>query len=368
MYDEVIPQYKERSAKGEVFFNGMRRSRLAVIEAEPRVVFSEGGDADAYESIHYIRYPAVVTQELDSLFDHEAHFESYDQLQVAVNRAWGNLEISEAQLLATLGEGKETIKTLISLLRAGSDLAQALLTGKFKQLMKWKAYDISPDAIADFWLEYRYALRPLVFDAYNILSGLQAELTNERFTARGVELHSQLDLSEVATGTETSIFILNHKVEVSQQLIFRAGVLARIEEDINGLMAIWGLDQPIESLWELVPFSFILDWFFTIGDVISAWCPQAGLDVLGSWCVCNHDTEIKCFAFDCTPNLSRWENSIIPARLENGGVYHTKLTHQARLISPDKTIVPSLSVNLDWFKGLDLAFIGYNLIKGLPRR
>jgi hypothetical protein len=41
--------------------------------------------------------------------------------------------------------------------------------------------------------------------------------------------------------------------------------------------------DPIVTAWEVVPFSFIADWFFNIGDNFAAYSPFASGTLYGTW-------------------------------------------------------------------------------------
>jgi hypothetical protein len=223
------------------------------------------------------------------------------------------------------------------------------------------------------WLELRYALRPLIYEVIQAIIALQTHISMERFTARGFHRvgPAKTSVEQVYTGLTTTggnwDFRYKSETEVSQ--VWRAGVLSSIEADINGLMSIWGVDQPIETIWELTPFSFILDWFFTIGDVIGAWSPQAGFSTLSSWCtfIEKETTTVSLIGYDMpdgqkvnVPTTTYSGGSLIQA-----GSQTITVERKLRFPNPNRSIVPSLTINLDLFKGMDLALISRSILKGL---
>lgn len=124
------------------------------------------------------------------------------------------------------------------------------------------------------WLEARYGWRPLVYDISN---GCQ-QLRKKRSIRN--EGHS-------STATDLAAFTTKNTDGVAGRIIgtctrsgtrtYRGFALANGDFGANA-----GGFQPFRTAWELVPFSFVVDWFFDIGSFISAATPIPGVDVPAS--------------------------------------------------------------------------------------
>lgn len=219
------------------------------------------------------------------------------------------------------------------------------------------------DSLSNLWLEYRYAMRPLVFEMTQAITALGASVAKgTRQTARGYD-----EDFTTSSGTWTIdnglTAVTTGSYYKATRLSFRAGVLYDIEQDINGILALWGFDQPWETIWELTPFSFIVDWFFNIGDIISGWSEQASLRALGSWVTIREDTvtTAKALSFEINTHPLLASGSIMAQQ----GILTDQTIYTQRVPSPSRPIIPTLNLKLDVSKLIDLATIGRGLYRGL---
>lgn len=150
-----------------------------------------------------------------------------------------------------------------------------------------REFDLMSDP-ARLWLEFRYGWSPLVLDIQDTLKAIYAqELRNDLqqqdykrvFSSKSFEGKSVTPLTAtIGGGKWTAQSVLTHKVDIKAyakyQVSRQSGIVNRLRE--------FGLfDVPL-ALWELVPFSFVVDWFVPIGDFLAAVQPKIGVKVLDS--------------------------------------------------------------------------------------
>lgn len=118
------------------------------------------------------------------------------------------------------------------------------------------------------WLETQYGWLPLLGDTYTALTEFYSRVE------QGVRIRA------MGTGTATSItattpssWSIFSATDFTRQ-IRRAKYIVDYEVDTAQLanMNDWGITNPALLAWELVPYSFVVDWFFPIGD----WLSQVG--------------------------------------------------------------------------------------------
>lgn len=132
--------------------------------------------------------------------------------------------------------------------------------------------------MANNWLKYRYGLGPaisLMHDAIVVGTKIQTR----RETARD---------GTVAGGSSTDAFSVtggmlktDYKVTRTWESSIRAGILYEYINFRNKYG--FSIDQVPYALWNIVPYSFVSDWFWNMGTFIRALTPKAGIRQLATW-------------------------------------------------------------------------------------
>lgn len=126
------------------------------------------------------------------------------------------------------------------------------------------------------WLELQYGWKPLVQDMSFAMNSFRNGLPKQKVTAiRNVTEDHALP---VKTGT-----VAPYSLETSGYCT--SGCLVRIDTTLThpNLAALnsLGLINPFQLGWELLPFSFVLDWLLPIGNALAGLSTPFGLDLKG---------------------------------------------------------------------------------------
>lgn len=286
---------------------------------------------------------------------------------IAQTSAWANIDVSEMQTWASLGELPETIRMIVDLLKKAFKLTIAAKRGDVTTLIRELKHLRKFDTYADAWLMWRYGVRPLVGEITALLKILEATpIVGKRRTFRGKYVHEMpdtaIDSHAVWSGTGAG---WDYKITEKRNAIFRAGVLVQIENSINSGLAMLGFDNPLEAVWELVPYSFIADWFFNIGDVINAIIGNPSLSPVCSFVTetVTHTVIAECSGFslngdpDITQNYCFANNTLVVTP----GYVNTFITATRRVPLAERYSLPKLRVKLSLAKLTDLALIARKL-------
>lgn len=177
---------------------------------------------------------------------------------------------SDFNLAVFLGEGREALAMIansaLRIRKALTAVRRFDLPGAMKALattrppQKWMNRN-SKDAVANNWLELQYGWLPLLKDAEGGAQFLAKYLEFpyvQRYRARSKKPHHL-----IPTTTSPAY---DYDDRCSQTTY--AQIIAYVEEvDPVGLS---GLLDPATLAWELLPYSFVVDWFLPIGDFLSA--------------------------------------------------------------------------------------------------
>lgn len=206
--------------------------------------------------------------------------------QIAVNNSVADLKSATWDALTSLAEVRKSAELIESLmgqvLSIAASVAKASYASAARPTRKGRSRsqeDIWSNARLGFnrrWLESRFGIRPLVMEIDNALASIhraddalirgKARVTQDLSTTaqriRVVDAIQRQTITTVVTGTR----------------YYRGAAFGRVRSDIllrSGL-------SPLVTGYELIPFSFVLDWFWDIGTYLQAVDPFSGAHMIGN--------------------------------------------------------------------------------------
>lgn len=149
------------------------------------------------------------------------------------------------------------------------------------------------DFMSQTWLEYTYGWKPLLQDVYNTAKASASIGIEMSGQVRYVRASSKGTVSYAKRYTQNQFeYLVNCKRDISVQM----GITYKIEGGGPSFTHAFGLDNPLTVAWELVPFSFVADWFLPVGTAIRSLTAYNGLVFAGGWKTTRH-------AWTCTVNV-----------------------------------------------------------------
>lgn len=292
MFDVVTPSFKLRSSRGEVINNSMSYTKLKgeILSAVgPRFTRVSGGTTQwgEYEGVYGVGGPPSA---VDLLCIHiRTRHDTYGvkpnvpaMIGLASTQARANVAEPDYDGLVSLGEMKETLRYLRNPFAAGLKLADRLNRQIASMRSRKGGYT---NDLASVYLEFRYAVRPLIKEVESALLNLANKSSRpKRQTARGVQNHENTYTRNVPGGAFGGDALFDQTETCSRSTSVRTGLLYEWVAE-PGLADRWGMrlsDVP-SAAWQLVPLSFMYDWVGNVGDYIAAMTPRAGTRALSGW-------------------------------------------------------------------------------------
>jgi len=133
---------------------------------------------------------------------------------------------------------------------------------------------------ASTWLELQYGILPLMGD----IAGGYDELTRKtRQHGQRIRVMSRMELNTVVTEEGIEFSDDNFLAGVTLDYTQKGQLIYWYEVDNPVLLAASsvGLTNPAEIIWELTPWSFVLDWALPVGDYLGALTASQGFKFLG---------------------------------------------------------------------------------------
>lgn len=127
---------------------------------------------------------------------------------------------------------------------------------------------------ASTWLELQYGWTPLLLDVYG-----SAEYVAKLLHDSSVDLI----VKAAGKGSSTNTYLnANEQSTAVANAIVKHIVHLRVSDPLLRNAAALGLTNPLNVAWELIPFSFIADWFLPVGDMLNSLSALQGYEVVDS--------------------------------------------------------------------------------------
>lgn len=130
--------------------------------------------------------------------------------------------------------------------------------------------------MAQTWLEYSYGWKPLLNDVYDQAQALATIFTDHQGCWRQARARGKDSKHTVKTITPTNQYKRNVDIKVAawEEIL----VEYRIPNGVVNASTVFGLNNPLTIAWEVVPFSFVVDWFIPIGTALENMTAYQGLE------------------------------------------------------------------------------------------
>lgn len=183
-----------------------------------------------------------------------------------------------AELLATR---KDTISMVSSRLMQIARGAQQIKRGQFGRAAKTfgikKPGKLEKNNFPGNWLEYQYGWAPLVGDVYTLL--LDEALKEPPAVPVTTILRDSQTFVEWYLSSDYKRFSVRN---VTMDITYRFKTLLRPNATVLSAASQSGLTNPALLAWNLLPYSFVVDWFYPVGDMLEALGSLHGIDIVSS--------------------------------------------------------------------------------------
>lgn len=263
MSDTVTPGYKERSAAGEVIMTPLTSSDITRYQAVtsqgyivrtgiPTQWYQYGGALRTLET-HGVGPGSVLTQAAGGFI---IPYSTYDQLASEVSTA----------VLSKIGRASTDTWENMAEARKSLNMLWSPLSSWFAFERKAKMKSVGMSA-ANAWLMYRYGIRPLVGSVHDIMTAVQNGLKTERVTSRATR---SVSASEPISGTRVGYGVTYQYTGMKTESAIVRGM--SLDELTTDWRYQYGLDAKslLTLPWNLISYSFVVDWFVNVADLIGA--------------------------------------------------------------------------------------------------
>jgi hypothetical protein len=294
--------------------------------------------------------------------DDETWAEAHTKLSADLNTGISSILVSAAELPKTV----KMINKALVLLRNPLINAKNKLRLTRAQLRTPQGRKAALDMAEQDWLEGRYGWRPFVYDVMSWVESGKSKYSDRRTVKTAVQKLAPPPYTFVRSSSTGGLIVAGTSVWTAEY-VASSGQTADFGVNLSQFARTWGALDVVGTGWELIKFSFVLDWFLNLGDTLKALQVYALIDERIGWNKITSIGTIKTTFTYPTPGLhgdllvDGYINRHSMPTIERG-----QMTKRMRVDS----FLPNLgwSFNVDCGKTLDLLAIIHQLYKGGSRR
>jgi hypothetical protein len=191
-------------------------------------------------------------------------------------------------------------------------------------------------SIADQWLGLQYGWKPLLSDIHGAVLALDSKDSSEwMITCKGKAVSRLRDYGQY--GNVGSVAACYSDVHITKGCFVR--IDASPASSAVATAASLGLTNPAQLAWELLPYSFVYDWFLPIGDYLNQLDSCAGWDIRGF------------SSSDYVLAEYKWTGRSTSSTANGGTSYFNKWTSRRRSVTVNRSVNTSVPFPiLPWVK------------------
>jgi hypothetical protein len=199
------------------------------------------------------------------ILDTDAHRQVQIEALLKLNKGVMNFSQFVAESRESAGMLADTASTMVKLFR---DVRH----GRLHNLPKTFGHTV--DLAGNIWLQWRYGWRPLASDIHGLYEFSKGTLRKPQIVSAKRTLK---------TPYGSSFSHNQHAVEFEGRHTDSCKLWAKVNDPSLVKAQNMGLVNPVSLAWELVPLSFVVDWFVPVGNYLECLTATSGLGFVSGY-------------------------------------------------------------------------------------
>lgn len=200
-----------------------------------------------------------------------------NEVQLAI---LGKIADTKVNIAVSLAEASKTSDMILSMAKRIDSAYRAFRRGNFRKVAK--VLNLTPGTVHKNWLEYKYGWTPLLMEVKGAAEFFAQQHVERkpRFVAkshRERKFNTSRSVAYTAYGWSTPSHSYTEQVE--SVYTYKAKVWCELTNPHMSALQQLGITNPLLIAWELVPFSFVFDWFIQVGDYLEGLTALHGVTI-----------------------------------------------------------------------------------------
>lgn len=184
-----------------------------------------------------------------------------DLVGLASTKALLRIKEQKVNLSVSLAELGKTTDMVANFARSTYGFLRSLRRGDLRKTIRSikKPRSRADKDLASKWLQYQYGWVPLAYEVYGLSELIHQRVLNNYIHVTGKASKTyELNLD---SGSNSGLYRYMESVKVHCRYKVDSTSLRTLSQS--------GISNPALVVWELIPYSFVVDWFVGIGDYLS---------------------------------------------------------------------------------------------------
>jgi len=251
---------------------------------------------------------------------------NHPAVKAAKNRCLERARDVKVNVPIALAEGRKTVDMLLDTARKLAEAYKQFRKGNFRRVAE--IFGVKPGGASSNWLAYQLGWIPLLSDIKGLGDLAMQELAlggrAPRFMVRGkfqedgsryalIGSNDPLQKENIGGYTESTL-------EISPpEIVAKSWLYLEVEYSDAALASQLGFGGFLDLAsvaWELVPFSFVFDYVYNMGEMLAVASSLKGLKVLDGGCSLEQSADVKKYA-----SRPAWYSNYAFSWVNSGPVY-----------------------------------------------
>lgn len=198
-------------------------------------------------------------------------------LNEARTKALNKMNESGVNLGESLGDARQSGQMMANRLASLVNAFKAAKRGNAKAVAnalgvtkpgRGRSRHAAAKTASNMWLEFQFGWLPLMNDIFTASEAVKKAFSRDTF----------FKVYASSKGTRSPDLFTYFRMDGTITAGCEVGITMKVTDASKSAMSSLGLANPLDTAWQLLPNSFVVDWFISVGDFLSALGSPLGLE------------------------------------------------------------------------------------------